>query len=90
MPAPFVVAHMQVSLLLRELGADLIATSRAAVYLTNALTGWDAPDDVKNGQHQMQMAAFAELLAERDQARGLCQISDHGGARYQGPSPETR
>lgn len=39
--APFVVAHMQISLLLRQLGAPLGKTDRAGIYLTNALIGWD-------------------------------------------------
>ena len=41
MPAPFVIAHWQVGLLLSKAGAPLTADAeRAAVYLTNALTGW--------------------------------------------------
>jgi predicted helicase len=42
LPAPFVVAHLQLGLLLQQLGAPLTLGSqeRAAVYLTNALTGW--------------------------------------------------
>jgi len=42
LPAPFVVAHLQLGLLLQNLGASLTAGGgeRASVYLTNALTGW--------------------------------------------------
>ncbi|MFZ1415422.1 MAG: type ISP restriction/modification enzyme [Defluviicoccus sp.] len=42
MPAPFVVAHLQLGLLLQSLGAPFAAdgSERAGVYLTNALTGW--------------------------------------------------
>ena len=42
MPAPFVVAHLQVDLAMQELGAPLAdnETERARVFLTNALTGW--------------------------------------------------
>jgi hypothetical protein len=41
MPAPFVVAHLQVGLVLQQLGVTLDAEhERAGVYLTNALTGW--------------------------------------------------
>ena len=51
LPASFVVAHLQLSLLLDSLGAlpekRLYASEeeyeRPAVYLTNALTGWEAP-----------------------------------------------
>ena len=43
MPAPFVVAHLQVGLALQDLGAPLSddGTERAGVFLTNALTGWE-------------------------------------------------
>jgi hypothetical protein len=40
LPAPFVVAHLQVGLLLARLGAPLQNGDRVGVYLTNALTGW--------------------------------------------------
>ena len=41
MPAPLVVAHLEVGLALEQLGAGLDDTQRAGVYLTNALTGWE-------------------------------------------------
>jgi hypothetical protein len=42
LPAPFVVAHLQVGLALQSLGASLQADNeRAGIYLTNALTGWE-------------------------------------------------
>src|SRR6266404_530861 len=42
MPAPFVVAHLQVGLTLRAMGVTLDSnTERAGVFLTNALTGWE-------------------------------------------------
>jgi hypothetical protein len=63
MPAPFVVAHWQVGNLLRQAGAPLndATGERAAVYLTNALTGWTAagPDP---------HLPFPELETERDLA----------------------
>ncbi|MCD2186187.1 type ISP restriction/modification enzyme [Actinomycetospora soli] len=42
LPAPFVIAHMQVNLYLERLGArlDKAKGERAKIYLTNALTGW--------------------------------------------------
>ncbi len=40
LPAPFVVAHLQLGLVLQNLGTPLSGRERAAVYLTNALTGW--------------------------------------------------
>ena len=62
LPAPFVVAHLQLGLLLDELGAPLDndAGERASVYLTNALTGWVA--------EQHQQLPFNEFEAERDAA----------------------
>ncbi|MGC1247540.1 MAG: N-6 DNA methylase, partial [Spirulinaceae cyanobacterium] len=43
--APFVVAHLQLGLLLQNLGVPLVEErERVAVYLTNALTGWQPPD----------------------------------------------
>ena len=38
--APFVIAHLQLHLLLTELGAEPERNQRPAVFLTNALTGW--------------------------------------------------
>ena len=42
MPAPFVVAHLQVGLTMQALDAPLSddGTERAGVFLTNALTSW--------------------------------------------------
>jgi predicted helicase len=42
LPAPFVVAHLKIGLVLKSLGATLEADhERVGVYLTNALTGWE-------------------------------------------------
>ncbi len=62
MPAPFVVAHLQVGLALRELDAPLAddGTERAGVFLTNALTGW--------GPRVTKPLPFPELEEERDRA----------------------
>jgi hypothetical protein len=63
MPAPFVIAHWQVGLLLSKAGAPLTADAeRAAVYLTNALTGWQPP------QGRKQALMLPELEPERDAA----------------------
>ena len=64
MPAPFVVAHLQVGLTMQELDAPLAEddTERAQVFLTNALTGWEPTDREK------QAVAFPELEEERDRA----------------------
>jgi len=49
LPAPFVVAHLQLGMMLRHLGVPLDHDSeqRAGVYLTNALTGWEPPQGPK-------------------------------------------
>ena len=64
MPAPFVVAHLQVGLAMRDLDAPLAddGTERAGVFLTNALTGWESTEGEK------QLIAFPELEEERDRA----------------------
>lgn len=69
LPAPFVVAHLQLGLLLQEIGAPLGSkkTDRVAVYLTNALTGWEPPKEPK--QHLM----FQEFEEERDAANHIKQ-----------------
>lgn len=41
LPAPFVVAHLRLGMTLHQLGVPLTAGTRAGVYLTNSLTGWD-------------------------------------------------
>ena len=62
MPAPFVVAHLQVGLTMQDLDAPLAddGTERAGVFLTNALTGWE-PRTTKP-------LPFPELEEERDRA----------------------
>ncbi len=62
--APFVVSHLQLGLLLENLGAPLSEKTqeRPGVYLTNALTGWEPPQGPK--QHLM----FSEMEDERDRA----------------------
>jgi len=64
LPAPFVVAHLQVGLYLQTLRAPLIddTKERAGVYLTNALTGWEPPQGPK------QRLIFPEMEEERDAA----------------------
>ena len=62
MPAPFVVAHLQVGLTMQDLDAPLSddGEERAGVFLTNALTGWE-PRTTKP-------LPFPELEEERDRA----------------------
>ena len=62
MPAPFVVAHLQVGLTMQDLDAPLAddGTERAGVYLTNALMGWEA--------HTSNPLPYPELEEERKRA----------------------
>ena len=64
LPAPFVVAHLQLGLLLQSIGVPLTnkKTDRIGVYLTNALTGWEPITKPK--QHLL----FKEFEDERDAA----------------------
>jgi len=68
LPAPYVVAHLQLGLLLQKLGAPLDEKigERAAVYLTNALTGWSPTRDPKQ-------LVLQELQAEREAANKVKQ-----------------
>ena len=67
MPAPFVVAHLQVGLTMQNLDAPLSeeGTERAQIFLTNALTGWE-PSVTKP-------LPFPELEDERDRAERVKQ-----------------
>jgi hypothetical protein len=67
LPAPFVVAHLQMGLLLQQLGASLdpAKQERAGIYLTNALTGWEPRQGAK------QHLPFSELEDERDAAENI-------------------
>ena len=67
MPAPFVVAHLQVGLTMQALDAPLSddGNERAGVFLTNALTGWEP--------HVQKPLPFPELEEERDRAERVKQ-----------------
>ena len=58
LPAPFVVSHLQLGLMLQNQGAPLSQKKgeRVGVYLTNALTGWEPPKGPK--QHVMHGPSF--------------------------------
>jgi hypothetical protein len=70
LPAPFVVSHLQLGLMLQREGAPLSHKTgeRVGVYLTNSLTGWDAAERPKQ-----QVMAFAALGEERDAAANVKQ-----------------
>ena len=67
MPAPFVVAHLQVGLTMQSLDAPLSddGNERAGVFLTNALTGWEPS--------VQKPLPFPELEEERDRAEQVKQ-----------------
>ncbi len=67
MPAPFVVAHLQVGLTMQALDAPLSddGHERAGVFLTNALTGWEP--------RTQKPLPFPELEEERDRAERVKQ-----------------
>ena len=62
LPAPFVIAHLQLGLLLQKLGAPLseAKSERVGVYLSNALEGWEPP------AHEKEPLIFKEFEEERD------------------------
>jgi len=66
LPAPFVIAHLQIGLELETLGAPLSdridPPERAGVFLTNALTGWEPPKE------KPKQIAFPGFDDERDAA----------------------
>ena len=71
LPAPFVVAHMQMGLFLQSLGVPLDdVKERAAIYLTNALTGWEPPSEAAKKQFTF---AIPEFKQEKEAADGIKQ-----------------
>lgn len=72
LPAPFVVAHMQLGLLLQRLGTPLSDENneRVGIYLTNSLTNWELPSSAKDGVVQLQFA-LPELGEEHDAAEQI-------------------
>jgi hypothetical protein len=70
LPAPFVVSHLQLGLLLQELGSALQPgkRERASVYLTNSLTGWEPPTGP-----QTRLPDFFQLEMEKEAAADVKQ-----------------
>jgi len=66
MPAPFVIAHLQIAALLETASAPLTDQHRAGVYLTNALTGW-VPE------RHPQSVIFEEFRREREDSEQIKQ-----------------
>ena len=66
MPAPFVIAHLQIASLLEAAHAPLTDRHRAGVYLTNSLTGW-VPE------RHPQSVIFSEFEKEREDSEHIKQ-----------------
>ncbi len=64
LPAPFVVAHMQIATLLTDQDASLDPQQRVGIYLTNSLTGWSI-EEVR----QLALPDFPALKNEAEAAR---------------------
>jgi hypothetical protein len=67
LPAPFVVSHLQLGLLLQAHGAPPLerGNERVGVYLTNALTGWETP------RASSSQVRIPEIEAERNAAEQI-------------------
>lgn len=63
LPAPFVVAHLQVATLLADRGATLGKEQRVGIYLTNSLTGWKG-EEIK----QLVLPEYPALASEAEAA----------------------
>ncbi len=72
LPAPYVVSHLQIDLMLTRWGAELDhgKDERAGVFLTNALTGWVPV------KHPKDQVLFSEFSDERDAADHVKQKSE--------------
>ena len=68
LPAPFVVAHLQLGLMLHRLGAPLSvkANERVGVYLTNALTGWEAYGETPLSSPELEQERKSSGIVKRE------------------------
>ena len=71
LPAPFVVAHLQMGLFLQSLGVPLddSKNERAAIYLTNALTGWEPPTEEAKKQLALAIPEFRQEKEAADEIK---------------------
>ena len=76
LPAPYVVAHLQLGLLLHRLGAPLAEGQgeRVGVYLTNALTGWQPSADETAARRFPRTGAGARRRRRREAAAPILVI----------------
>jgi hypothetical protein len=89
MPAPFVISHLQIGMLLAELNSPLSEDQRAGIYLTNALTGWEEmwTTETLPGFPSLQDESQAARRIKRDQ-RILVVIGNPPYSAFAGTSPE--
>lgn len=66
--APFAIAHLQLGLLLQNLGVPLLQEERVGVYLTNALMGWEPPTEESKQKIKQLELYFPELSQEKEAA----------------------
>ncbi|MHB8625304.1 MAG: type ISP restriction/modification enzyme [Aggregatilineales bacterium] len=68
LPAPFVVAQLQIGSLLTQFGAPLTGNNRASIYLTNSLTGWESTpiQKVLDGFPELKREAEAAAHVKQD------------------------
>ena len=71
LPAPLVIAHMQIGLALSRRGAPLAEDERAGVYLTNALIGWEPPDAQKEKALQQLLKAYLDASKSDEEIQAV-------------------
>ena len=81
--APFAIAHLQLYILLAELGVEPPAGHRLAIYLTNALTGWRDHGDIKLNFPEMR-AEFDASQAVKHTAKIIVVLGNPPYARFAG------
>jgi Type ISP C-terminal specificity domain/N-6 DNA Methylase len=64
--APFVIAQLQLFHVLSDVGATVTAKHRPAVFLTNALAGWEGPEQIKLNFPELQQEHEAARRVKRD------------------------
>lgn len=82
--APFVVAHLQMGLLLQSLGAGFVGDERAPIFLTNALTGWKGEPPQKELQLEGLIQEFEAAREVKEQEKILVILGNPPYSGYAG------
>jgi hypothetical protein len=92
LPAPFVVAHLQLGILLQNFGLPLDDTKseRAAIYLTNALTGWEPPTEEAKRQPRLPSRNSGRKRRRRMRSSRRSASSSSSAIRHTTASRESR